>query len=63
MNTLQPVEPRTTRFQIEKLEERIAPSASLVNVSHNNVDVDVRDVNVGVNAAVLSNAQQVIHQV
>ena len=60
MNALQRVEPRTTRFQIEKLEERIAPSASLVNVS--NIRVDVHDVNIGVNAAVLSSGQQVLVQ-
>jgi hypothetical protein len=51
---------RASHFQIEALEERIAPSPALVDV--HNVKVEVKDINVGVNAAVLSNGQQTLKQ-
>jgi hypothetical protein len=47
---------RANRFQIEALEERIAPSPALVDV--HNVKVTVKDINLGVNANVLGNAAQ-----
>jgi len=51
---------KTSRFQITKLEDRIAPAPALVNVS--NVKVDVRDVNIGVNANVLSRGNATLTQ-
>jgi len=51
---------KTSRFQITKLEDRIAPSPALVDV--HNVKVEVKDINVGVNANVLSRGNQTLMQ-
>jgi hypothetical protein len=61
-----PAEPRKGRFQVSRLEERIAPAGSLlnlvVNVSHVNIPITVEYNNVQVGAQVISiNSQQIFY--
>jgi len=63
MNTVQPVETRKNRFQITKLEDRIAPAAAGL-VAVNVGPVTVRDVNIGVAAqALTANSSQIFRQI
>jgi len=63
MNALQTAEPRKNRFQITRLEERIAPAPSPIAFQHGLVNVSLQNneivKNVAVNVAAL-NASPVI---
>jgi hypothetical protein len=67
MSTLCPTKPGKGRFQVTRLEDRIAPASSpllnlVVNVSHVNIPITVEYNNVQVGAQVISiNSQQIFY--
>jgi hypothetical protein len=63
MSTLCPTEPRKSRFQVTRLEDRIAPAGSLlnlvVNLDHVNIPITVayNNIQVGVQAVSIGSTQ------